>query len=114
MRPPAKACASPGFHRLMAEQRARLARMRQVIETVGLGQRFDLLHRRRARGHQRGFASMRRSTWAQILREDLIRRRSAVDDHAAMRLGLGNGQIALAQTLVELHVALLEGVGRLA
>ena len=51
--------------RLVAEQRARLARMREALEAVGLGQRLVLLHGRRA-GHQGAPRSSRARRGAQI------------------------------------------------
>jgi len=51
--------------RRVADQRARLARVREALEAVGLGQRLIVLRCRRAR-HQGAACSRRRSTSAQI------------------------------------------------
>ena len=51
---------------------------------------------------------------AQHVRCDRVRRRRSVDHVAALRLVLGDGEEALPQPLVIIHVTLLEGVGVLA
>ena len=108
MRPPANACASSRSAASWPIEGARLARVREALEPIGLGQRLGLLHGGRA-GHQRHAPQQPALDVAPDLGGDRVGRTGAIDHHAALRLGLGDREIAGAQALVELQVALLEG-----
>ena len=108
MRPPAKVCGQLPLGLAMADEDARLARMREAFEAVGLGQLLGVLDGGRA-GHQTAPASEP----ALDLSPDRARqwrpaRSGAIDQHAALRLDLGDRRIASPQPLVKGEVALLD------
>ena len=114
MRPPAKACASVRSA-ASCPMRSRVSRgCGKSPRRSASGSASIASDGRRARHHVFPGGISRRSTCAHTSAATASWRGGAVDHLAAARLGLGDGEKALAQALVVVRVALLEGIGLLA
>ena len=100
MRPPAKVCGHLALGAVVTDQGRRLARMREALEPIGLGQLLGFLDGGCAR-HQRRTRQEPPLDLRPRPRRDGVRPLRAIDENAALRLGLRDRHIARPKPLVE-------------